>query len=243
MFGDQGNVYQDQMTILYVSIIRPTYNERDNVPKFARELFEILKAEPDIDAELIVVDDNSPDGTGDVAEELTKVYPMKVLHRPGKMGLGSAVMEGFRFSNRDLLGVMDADLSHDPAILVEMIRSLKEYDIVTGTRFGATSLVENWPLVRKLTSMTGVWFARRITKVSDPLSGYFFLHRKVLGDMTLTSPGYKILFEILVKGHYNKVKEIPYHFRTREHSSSKLNSQEYLLFLKQLFLFSFRPRK
>jgi dolichol-phosphate mannosyltransferase len=229
--------------MLYVSIISPTYNERDNVPKFAKELFGILKSEPDLDIELIIVDDNSPDGTGDTAEELAKIYPMKVLHRPGKMGLGSAVMEGFQLSNRDLLGVMDADLSHDPAILVEMIRSLKEYDIVTGTRFGVTSLVEDWPLLRKLTSHTGVWFAQKLTKVSDPLSGYFFLHRSVLGDMALTSPGYKILFEILVKGRYDKVKEIPYHFRTREHSSSKLNSQEYLLFLKQLILFSFRARK
>ena len=229
--------------MLYVSIISPTYNECDNVPKFAKELFEIIKTASDIDVELIIVDDNSPDRTGEVAEDLTKIYPMKVLHRPGKMGLGSAVMDGFKLSDRELLRVMDADLSPDPAILIEMIQSLKDYDLVSRTRFGAASLVEDWPLLRKLTSHMGVWFAQKITKISDPLSGYFFLHRNVLGDMALTSPGYKILFEILVKGHYKKVKEIPYHFRTREHSSSKLNSQEYLLFLKQLILFSFRARK
>jgi len=229
--------------MLHISIISPTYNESENISKFAKELFDIIQTTPDLDVELIIVDDNSPDGTGDIAEGLTQIYPVKVLHRPGKMGLGSAVMEGFNFSDRPLIGVMDADLSHDPAILVEMIRSLKEYDIVTGTRFGETSLVEDWPLIRRATSLTGVWLARKITKVSDPLSGYFVLHRRVLGNMTLTSPGYKILFEILVKGHYSKVREIPFHFRTREHNNSKLNLQEYLLFLKQLLLFTLRSSK
>lgn len=226
-----------------VSIITPTYNEVDNIPKLAEELFGILAKHPGLDVELIVVDDNSPDGTGDVADELSKKYPIRVLHRKHKMGLGSAVMDGFRMSNRDLLGVIDADLSHDPAIILEMIASLATHDVVIGTRFGETSTVENWSLPRKLTSLTGVWLARRITKVSDPLSGYFFLHRNVVRNVTLTSPGYKILFEILVKGQYRQVKEIPFHFRSRDHSTSKLNSQEYFLFVKQLVLFSFSGRK
>jgi dolichol-phosphate mannosyltransferase len=228
--------------MLKVSIISPTYNERDNVPKLAGELFGIMKNNPDIDAELIIVDDNSPDGTGAVAEDLAKKYPVRVVHRKGKMGLGSAVMEGFGASNREFLGVMDADLSHDPKIIPEMIRSLASNDIVIGTRFGDTSSVENWRIDRKLTSLAGVWLARRMTKVSDPLSGYFFLRRSVLNGMTLTSPGYKILLEILVKGCYGNVKEIPFRFRNREHSHSKLNSSEYLLFIKQLLLFSVRRR-
>lgn len=223
-----------------VSMISPTYNEKENIPKLAAELFELMAKHQDIDLELIIVDDNSPDGTGAVADELTKKYPVKVIHRAGKMGLGSAVMEGFNLSDRDIVGVMDADLSHDPIIIPDMIYALKNHDIVIGSRFNNESSVENWRLDRKLLSVTGVWLARKLTKTADPLSGYFILHKKVLNNVSLTSPGYKILLEILVKGTYKKTKEIPFRFRTREHSVSKLNSKEYYLFLKQLLVFSIR---
>jgi dolichol-phosphate mannosyltransferase len=228
--------------MMQVSIVTPTYNERQNLPMLVEELFGIVAKDPNIDLELIIVDDNSPDGTGDVADQLAKSYPIQVIHRAGKMGLGSAVMEGFVLSKRDYLGVMDADLSHDPIIIPEMIASLKDYDIVIGSRFNTESTVENWRFDRKLTSQMGVWFARRLTHAADPLSGYFFLHRKVLKGVTLTSPGYKILFEILVKGKYGKIKEIPFRFRSREFSTSKLNSQEYYLFIKQLLVFSWRKK-
>ena len=226
--------------MISVSIVTPTYNERENIPKLTQELFELIAKYPDIDLELIIVDDNSPDGTGEVADSLTGTYPVKVIHRKGKMGLGSAVMEGFVLSKRDIVGVMDADLSHDPIIIPQMIYSLKENDIVIGSRFTNESSVENWRLDRKLLSLTGVWLARILTSAADPLSGFFLLHKKVLNDITLTSPGYKILLEVLVKGNYSKIKEIPFKFRTREHSVSKLNRTEYYLFLKQLCVFTLR---
>jgi dolichol-phosphate mannosyltransferase len=118
-----------------------------------------------------------------------------------------------------------------------MIRSLNAYDIVIGSRFNEGSSVENWRIDRKIISKVGVWLAGNLTKVSDPLSGYFVLRREVLNNMKLTSPGYKILLEVLVKGSYKKVREIPFRFRTREHSISKLDSKEYVLFLKQLVKF------
>lgn len=220
-----------------ISIVIPTYNERENLPILINEIFITIAGCKDFDLEIIIVDDNSPDGTGDVAEELSKTYPIKVIHRKGKEGLGSAVMEGFYRSEREYLGVMDADLSHDPIILSEMIRSLNAYDIVIGSRFNEGSSVENWRIDRKIISKVGVWLAGNLTKVSDPLSGYFVLRREVLNNMKLTSPGYKILLEILVKGSYKKVREIPFRFRTREHSISKLDSKEYVLFLKQLVKF------
>jgi len=220
-----------------ISIVIPTYNERENLPILINEIFTTIAGCKDFDLEIIIVDDNSPDGTGDVAEELSKTYPIKVIHRKGKEGLGSAVMEGFYRSEREYLGVMDADLSHDPIILSEMIHSLNAYDIVIGSRFNEGSSVENWRIDRKIISKVGVWLAGNLTKVSDPLSGYFVLRREVLNNMKLTSPGYKILLEILVKGCYKKVKEIPFRFRTREHSISKLDSKEYVLFLKQLVKF------
>jgi len=234
---------------LRVSLITPTYNECENIALLAEEIFQIIGQESAIDLELIVVDDDSPDGTGEVAEALTDRYPLKVVHRPGKLGLGSAVMEGFRRSDRPYLGVIDADLSHDPAILPQLIKGLREYDITIGSRFGKTSRVEKWAWHRKLISLIGVTSARLLTGAEDPLSGYFFLHRSVLGDLQLTSSGYKILLEILVKGRYQNHLSIPFIFRNRQFSRSKLNWREHLLFAKQILFFSGRkllrrgPRK
>ena len=223
-----------------VSLITPTYNEKENVAPLAAEIFETLAVYPHIDLELIVVDDNSPDGTGQAAEALKDQYPVQVIHRPGKLGLGSAVMEGFARSERPYLGVIDADLSHDPVILPQLINGLNEYDITIGSRFGSSSHVEDWALHRKLISLIGVSCARLITGVEDPLSGYFFLHRSVLESVNLTSSGYKILLEILVKGRYQTHHSIPFVFRNRQFSRSKLNMREHLLFSKQILYFSLR---
>ena len=226
------------MDILRISLITPTYNERENLPLLAEEIFGIIGAEPDIDLELIVVDDNSPDGTGEVAEKLQADYPLQVIRRAGKLGLGSAVMEGFARSDRPYLGVIDADLSHDPAILPELIHSLREVDLAMGSRFGETSRVEKWAWHRKLTSQVGVGSARLLTGAEDPLSGYFCLRREVLEGFALTSSGYKILLEILIKGRYEQHRSVPFVFRNRQFSSSKLNLHEYLLFAKQILYFS-----
>jgi dolichol-phosphate mannosyltransferase len=227
-------------SILRVSLISPTYNESENIPLLAEEIFQIIADEPDVDLELIVVDDNSPDGTGEVAETLTEEYPLKVIHRPGKLGLGSAVMEGFALADRPYLGVIDADLSHDPSILPQLINGLREHDITIGSRFGETSRVEKWAWHRKLISLVGVTSARLLTGVEDPLSGYFFLHRSVLGDLQLTSSGYKILLEILVKGRYTSHLSLPFTFRNRQFSRSKLNWREHALFAKQILFFACR---
>jgi len=225
---------------IHVSLITPTYNEKENVALLAAEIFETVADYPDIDLELIVVDDNSPDGTGEAADELKDRYPVQVIHRSGKLGLGSAVMEGFALSKRPYLGVIAADLSHDPVILPTLIKELEEYDITIGSRFGASSHVEDWALHRKLISVVGVTCARLLTGVEDPLSGYFFLHRSVLDSVNLTSSGYKILFEILVKGRYQTHHSIPFVFRNRQFSRSKLNMREHLLFSKQILYFSSR---
>ncbi|MCH2663257.1 polyprenol monophosphomannose synthase [bacterium] len=226
------------MSALSVTLVTPTYNERENIPLLVEEIFSALDPEKDIDLELVVVDDNSPDGTGEVAESLTDRYPLRVIHRAGKQGLGSAVMEGWRSSHRDLIGVMDADLSHDPVILAKLIRNLEHVDISIGSRYDPESRVEKWPWYRKVISQSGVFLAKQLTGVQDPLAGFFFLHRRVIDGVELTSSGYKILLEILVKGRWDKYSETPFIFRNREYSSSKLNVKEYYLFLKQLYVFS-----
>ena len=214
-----------------VSIIIPTYNEAKNLPLLVEEIFNIIDKN-EIDLELIFVDDNSPDGTGQIAESLKIKYSIKVIHRAGKLGLGSAVIEGFKLSDRPYLGVMDADLSHDPVIINQLINSLNGNDIVIGSRFKEGSVVEDRSLVRRLISGTGVFLAKLLTGVNDPLSGYFLFRRDVINDVELKTVGYKILLEILVKGKFKNIKEFPYTFRMRKYSASKLNNKEFLFFFR-----------
>ncbi len=201
------------------------------------EIFSVID-KTQIDLELIIVDDNSPDHTGQIAEELSKKFPIKVVRRAGKLGLGSAVREGFSHSDRPFLGVMDADLSHDPKNINEMVGLLKDYDIVLGSRFTKGSAVEQWKWWRKIISKVGVAITSILTGVKDPLSGFFFLKREVIDGVPLSTVGYKILLEILVKGKQTKVKEVPIQFRIRKFSTSKLDKKEYWLFLKQIIIYS-----
>lgn len=215
-----------------ISLIIPTYNEAKNLPLLLEEMAPILSRES---VEFIVVDDNSPDGTADIAEKLKYLYPLRVIKRSGKLGLGSAVRAGFEEAKGEYLGVIDADLSHNPIILPRMIQALREgADIAIGSRFGDTSQVEGWVWWRKLTSVFGVGAAKILTGTEDPLSGFFLVKRNVITGCSLTTSGYKILLEILVKGNYTVVKEFSFTFRMRKHSTSKLNPKEYILFASQL---------
>ncbi|MEI8361145.1 MAG: polyprenol monophosphomannose synthase [bacterium] len=222
----------------YISLVIPTFNEAKNLPLFFDEIEGIID-KSSFDLEYIVVDDNSPDGTGQVADNLKSQYPIKVIHRAGKLGLGSAVIEGFKMSDREIVGVMDADLSHDPIIINSLLNALGEYDIAIGSRFMDSSVVESWVWWRRLISVVGVFLIKKISRAEDPLSGYFFIKKSVLSGVVLDTKGYKILFEILVKGKWNKIKEIPFIFRMRKFSTSKLNYNEYWLFAKQVIGYSF----
>ncbi len=224
--------------MIQASIIIPTYNEADNIEPLLKEFFSSID-KTKFDVEVIIVDDNSPDGTGRIADQLSVRYPVQVIHRSGKLGLGSAVREGFARSKRDIIGVMDADLSHDPRMINVFLGELeKGADLVIGSRFEEGSVVEKWKWWRRLISETGVLITRFLTGVKDPLSGYFVLRKKVIENVKLTSTGYKILLEILVKGDRGTVKEIPFRFRVRLHSTSKLGAKEYWLFLKQIITYS-----
>ena len=199
--------FSDWERVRHIVII-PTYNEVENIEPLIKEIDEVVNKSI-VDFEYIIVDDNSPDGTGAVAEKLKERYPVKVIHRSGKFGLGSAVIEGFGASTREYLGVMDADLSHDPDILNNMVKALDECEIVIGSRFAKESNVEQWKWWRKLVSKIGVFFAKLISGAHDPLSGYFILNRSVIDGAQLETVGYKILFEILVKGKWKKIQEFP----------------------------------
>ncbi|MDO8740146.1 MAG: polyprenol monophosphomannose synthase [Candidatus Woesearchaeota archaeon] len=218
-----------------ISIIIPTYNEKENIKNLIAEISNIFKKNK-IKGEIIIVDDNSPDGTGKIAENLSKKYSVKVLHRKGKLGLSSAVVAGFKAAKGSILGVMDADFSHPPEIIPELIKPIlnENIDFVIGSRHVKGGGIENWPLLRKLISKGATLLAKTVTNVKDPMSGLFFLKKSVIKGIKFDSKGFKICLEILVKGSYKTVKEVPYIFKDRRVGKSKLGAGEYLNYVVTL---------
>ncbi len=210
----------------------PTYNEKDNLDELVKRIVQAC-AGSSIECEIVIVDDNSPDGTGTRAEELAKSHPMKVVHRTGKLGLSSAVLEGFKVATGDILLVMDADLSHPPEKIPEMASKISsgEAEVVFGSRYVPGGSVENWPFHRRIISKGATLFARGLTKIKDPMSGFFMLRRSVIEGAELNPIGYKIGLEILVKGKYSKVAEVPIHFANRKAGKSKLGAGEFLKYI------------
>ncbi|MGB2581504.1 MAG: glycosyltransferase family 2 protein [Thermoplasmata archaeon] len=210
----------------------PTYNEKPNLQELVRRIDDACK-EAGMDAEIVIVDDNSPDGTGAYAEELGKDHNIKVVHRAGKLGLSTAVMEGFEAASGDTLVVMDADLSHPPEKIPEMIGKIEsdEAQMVVGSRYVKGGAVENWPIHRRTISKGATLLARGLTKVKDPMSGFFALKRSVIDGVELNPIGYKIGLEILVKGKYDSVAEVPIIFADRKAGKSKLGASVYLKYI------------
>jgi len=225
-----------------ITVIIPTYNETDNLPILVGSIFDVFE-ENLFRGEIIIVDDNSPDGTGRIADELSfRNNNIRVIHRKGKEGLSSAVMEGFRYATGEIIGVMDADLSHPtdviPKLVLPIINGESEFSIAS--RYLKKEEIEKWPLIRKITSRGATILARPLTNISDPMSGFFFFKKNILDGVTLSPIGYKIMLEIVVKGKYQKIKEIPYIFRDRYKGVSKLNWMEhgnYLVHLAKLYVY------
>lgn len=218
-----------------ISIIIPTYNEKENIKNLIVEISNIFKKNK-IKGEIIIVDDNSPDGTGKIAENMIKKYRVKVLRRKGKLGLSSAVVAGFKAAKGNILGVMDADFSHPPEIIPELIKPIlnENIDFVIGSRHVKGGGIENWPLLRKIISKGATLLARIVTDVKDPMSGLFFLKKSVIKSIKFDSKGFKICLEILVKGNYKSIREVPYIFKDRRAGKSKLGAGEYLDYLSTL---------
>lgn len=226
-----------------LSIIIPTYNEKEVITDLITGLFSVLN-QAQISGELIIVDDNSPDGTADIATELGKSHNIKVVRRAGKLGLSSAVIEGFKSASGDILLVMDADLSHDPAIIPLMYKALAEegYELAIGSRYVAGGGVKDWPLIRQIISRGACLLGSPVTPIKDVTSGYFAFKRTIIDGVALNPIGYKIGLEIFVKAHYRKYKEIPYIFTDRRAGKSKLTQKvmlHYLAHLKDLFAYKY----
>ena len=214
-----------------ITIVTPTYNEAENLPKLVSALFSLP-----LDLRLLVVDDNSPDGTGKIADELVKKFPgrIEVLHRPGKMGLRSAYLNGFqKILDGDTQAIvqMDADFSHAPAALVSMAELLKTHDVVLGSRYAeGGSVDQQWPVWRKRLSAFGNFYARSILGLPfhDVTTGYRMWRRETLNHMPferIQSNGYVFLVEMAYLAHCLefKIGESPIYFADRRWGKSKMS--------------------
>lgn len=218
-----------------LSIVVPTYNERDRLPDLVAAVFGAYAAEG-LDAELVVVDDNSPDGTGAVADELARQHRIRVIHRAGKLGLGTAVIEGFDAASAQIVGVIDADMSHPPHLLPRMFAIMRQTsaDVVIGSRYIRGGGTHNWPLGRLLLSRAACLMARGLTPVRDATSGLFLIRRDIARGVRISAGGFKICLELLVRGRPSSVVEVPYVFEGRTAGESKMNLKEAVGYIDQL---------
>jgi len=226
-----------------VSIIIPTYNESENIIQVLKSIGEHIPK--DIATEAIVVDDNSPDGTGKIVEDYINDtqngtgYAIEVMHRKTKSGLSSAILDGIQHSTGETVVIMDSDFSHPPKIIPQLVEEIKtsKCDIVIASRFVPGGAINGWSTKRKLISKTAKGIAKAGLGVneSDPMSGFFAFKRKILDGIKFDAIGYKMLLEILVKTKGAKVKEIPYTFTDRTRGSSKLDSSTMLEYVKSVW--------
>jgi dolichol-phosphate mannosyltransferase len=218
-----------------VSVVVPTYNERGRIAELVEAVDAIWRA-TGIAGELVIVDDNSPDGTGAIAEALVPRYPVQVVHRAGKLGLGSAVMDGFKVARAPVLGVMDADFSHPPEVLSVLLDHLRQTgaDVVVASRYIAGGAAKNWPAGRLLMSRAACVLAWPLTPVRDPTSGFFLVRRDVVDGVQIEAGGFKILLELLMRSPVRSVAEVPYVFVDRTIGDSKMNLREAMGYFKQL---------
>jgi dolichol-phosphate mannosyltransferase len=230
-----------------LTMVVPTYNERDRLAELVEALFEET-AQHDLELELVIVDDNSPDGTGALADDLARTRRVRVLHRPGKLGLGTAVVAGFAVATAPVVGVMDADFSHPPALVPRMFDAMRANtaDLVVASRYVAGGSTPNWPFRRRLLSRVACLLARPLSPIRDAASGFFLIRASLARSVTIKAGGFKICLELLVRGWPTRLVELPYRFDDRELGESKMSLREaagYLVQLRDLYLLRWSARR
>lgn len=230
-----------------LSLVIPTYNERDRLTELVNALFAAARAS-NVNLELVIVDDNSPDGTGQLADQLAATYPIRVVHRSGKLGLGTAVVAGFGVATADVLGVMDADFSHPPALVPKMLAVFHatDADVLVASRYIRGGSTPNWPFKRRLLSRIGCLLARGLSPIRDAASGFFLIRKDIARGVVIHAGGFKICIELISRGSPRRLVEIPYRFDDRELGESKMSLREasgYLVQLKDLYRLKLTARR
>lgn len=226
---------------IQLSIVLPTYNESKNVPEMVKRLTALLDAAYGQQYEIIIVDDDSPDRTWEIAQTLTTQYPcLKVMRRQGERGLSTAVIRGWQASRGQLLGVIDADLQHPPEVVTGLVEAMaRGADISVASRHIEGGGVSDWSLMRRIVSRTAqliglVILPGTVSKVSDPMSGCFLIRRTAIQGVELSPIGYKILIEVLGRGRCRWIDEVPYVFRERVEGESKATRAVYVEYVQHL---------
>jgi dolichol-phosphate mannosyltransferase len=218
------------------TIVIPTYNERDRLGVLLERIFDACDREH-VAIEVVIVDDNSADGTGLVADEWAMRRSVRVIHRSGKLGLGTAVLEGFAVATTAIVGVMDGDLSHPPELLPSLFKTIGEggFDLVVASRYVRGGGTSNFPVGRWLLSRAGCWLARPLTPVRDAMSGFFLIRRDHLDGFRTSVSGFKIGLELFVRSRPRRLAEVGYVFVGRTMGVSKMSVTEATGFLQQLY--------
>ena len=227
-----------------LTVVIPTYNERDRLEELVTALYREADARG-VALEAVIVDDNSPDGTGAIADRLAERYRVKAVHRAGKLGLGTAVMEGFRVASADVVAVMDADFSHPPATLPDLYFAFRATaaDMVIASRYIPGGATPGWPVRRLLMSRLACILTRGLSPVKDSTSGFFLIHRHIAQATTINAGGFKICLELMCRGGARNIVEYPYWFEDRQQGASKMTLREglgYLVQLRKLYAARFR---
>lgn len=223
------------------SLIVPTYNEGGNIDKIVRILCRILDQAMPNDYELVIVDDNSPDHTWEQAQVLAADYPhLRVMRREDERGLATAVIRGWQAARGEVLGVIDGDLQHPPEVLLQLLEAIESgADLAVASRHVDGGGVSDWSLTRRILSRGAQMFGlimlpRVISRVSDPMSGYFMVRRSAIAEKGMSPLGYKILIEVLGRGDIEQVAEVGYVFQEREEGESKVTWKQYTDYLRHL---------
>jgi dolichol-phosphate mannosyltransferase len=233
---------KDEQSRVHLSVVVPTYREAQNIAELVRRLAELLDSALPGKYEIIVVDDDSPDRTWELAQKLTADFPcLRVMRRQNERGLATAVMRGWQAAHGDILAVIDADLQHPPEVTLDLYKLMERgSDIAVATRYTEGGGVSDWNVFRRFISRGAqliglVILPGVVGRVSDPMSGYFMIRRSALQNVDLHPLGYKILIEVLGRGRCRWIGEVPYVFRERDQGESKVTRQVYWDYLRHLW--------
>lgn len=220
-----------------ISLIIPTYNERENIVPLVER---IHRAMSNYDYQILLIDDDSPDGTAEVAANLSPRYPVRVIVRRNKRGLASAVVDGLRISKGEIIGALNADLQHPPEVIPDLLREIENgADIAIASRYVKGGRCQDWGLTRRIISRGATALAHLLLpstrRFTDPMSGFYMLRKSVIANADLRPTGYKILLEILLEGKFHQVAEVAYTFGSRRSGYSKLGIRQYIDYLRHIF--------
>lgn len=225
-----------------VSLILPTYNESENIRLIVPRIFDVLN-NSNLEGEVLIVDDDSPDGTAKVAAGLAKDYPLRVHVRKNERGLATAVIKGFELASGDICVVLDADLSHPVEKIPEMVKPILDgkCDATVGSRYTRGGGCDSWPFIRRVISKFSGLLARGLTRLTDPTSGFMAIRKDSLKGVKLDPVGWKIVLEAIVKSKA-RLQEVPIIFSDRQKGESKLNTRvqaQYIAHLWTLYCFKY----